>query len=547
MPEESIDVTGRVSNVASWTATGGTLTEVLSDADDGTYARSNNPGNRCTFRCEDPAPPAGRLVSVCPWVRSKKDGYRSAKAIVCTYYGDQIVSRGVYLSIPHGAAAGDHELPAHRGCHDLGWAYETVTGHKGLERVIHVMSADDAALGISDSSSAAGRAYVYRTYLKLYYLLEATIEAPDAPTGTITDSQAPTCTVGIATVVEDWQVPADEEPWLCEGDVEYRIYAAADIPGGATEPPSSSLATPLWSDFVRFIDMTYVDGTTPTDQDVSIEPDARLENGDYILFTRVSRDLPEGTRLYWSDWTQNPFTIDVDLPTTPVLAVTTDDAEQCVEIALHVEATALYNGDAITALVERSDDGGATWTTVRGCHDVDVVVGDNALASDYEAARGVALAYRARITDVLTSDSSELASDWASDTCTGPAIVGWNLKVPTDAGLNWLAAPVRQNPQAEQDQIVTLFRPLGRGSAVAVSGASAGEVGTLEITARDAGEIDDLLALIESNAVLYVETAFGDAFYARVVKPAWTRSGTLLAPRRPASLEYAEVGAPAVT
>jgi hypothetical protein len=547
MPSESIDVTARVSNVQSWTATGGDLHTVLSDADNGTYARSNNAGVRVVLRCENPAPPGGRLVSVCPFVRSKKEGYRTAKALVCTHYNSKIASRGVYLNIPHGADAGNHELPAHRGCHNLGWA-QAVGGPIGLDGrpATHVMTADDAALGLSDSSAAAGRAYVYRAYLKLYYLLEATIDAPDAPTGTISDTQMPTCTVGINTVVETWQVPTDEEPWLCEGDVEYRIYDAADIPGGSTAPPSSSLATPLWSDFARFIDMAYSDGTTPTAQDVSIEPDVRLENGDYILFTRVSRDVPEGSQLYWSDWSQEPFTIDVDLPTTPTLVVTTDDAEQRVDIALHVDATALYNGDAVTALVERSDDAGVTWETVRGCADVAVIVGDNALASDYEAARGVALSYRARIVDVLTSDSTELSSDWASDTCTGPALVGWNLKVPSNEELNWLAAPIKQNPQAEREQLVTIFRPLGRGSAVSVSGASAGELGTLEITARDADEIDDLVAIVECNDVLYVETAFGDAFYARVIKPSWMRAGTLVAPRRPYGLEYAEVGRPPV-
>lgn len=543
MPTESIDVTGRVSNVASWTATGGALHTVLSDADDGTYARSNSAGERVVLRCENPSPPTGRLVSVCPFVRSKKDGYRTAKALVCTYYNSRIASRGVYLNIPHGAAAANHELPAHRGCHNLGWA-QAVRGPIGLDGrpAIHVMTADDAALGLSDSSAASGRAYVYRAYLKLYYLLAAEIDVPDAPTGTLTDTQMPTCTVGIETVVETWQVPTDEEPWLCEGDVEFRIYAAADIPGGATEPPSSWIATPLWSDFARYIDMTYTDGTTPTAQDVSIKPDVRLENGDYILFTRVSRDVPEGSQLYWSDWSQNPFTIDVDLPTTPTLAVTTDDAEQRVDIALHVDATALYNGDAITATVQRSADGGVTWETVRGCADVAVELGDNALASDYEAARGVALTYRAQIVDVLTSDSTELSSDWGSDTCTGPAIVGWNVKVPNNEELNWLAAPIKQNPQAEREQLVTIFRPLGRGSAVSVSGASAGELGTLEITARDAGEVADLVALIECDSVLYIETAFGEGFYARVVKPAWTRSGTVTAPRRPASLEYVEVG-----
>lgn len=545
MPIETLDVTTRVSKTGSWTPSAGTLVDVLSDASDATYARSAIKNSRVVFSCEDPSPPDGRLVSVCPFVRSKKPGSLSAKAIVCTYYATQIVSRGVYLAIPKDASEGDHELPAHRGCHDLGSVTVMPTDPRDHHPPrIHYLTADDVALGLVDSSSTANRSTVYRAYLKAYYLLAATVDAPAAPTGTIADTQTPTCTVRINSVVESWQVPADEDPWLCEGDVEYRIYAAADVPGGATVPPWA--ATPVWSSFARYLEMTYGDGTTPSEQDVSAEPDVALENGEYVLFARVSRDVPEGERLYWSDWSTADFTMDVPLPTTPTLTAAPDDAEQRIDLALHVDATAGYDGTAITAAVERSDDGGDTWVTVRGSAGTPVELGDNELEPDYEASRGVALSYRARITDVLTEDASEFSSAWASDTCAGYAVVGWNLKVPTDADLNWLAAPVLRDPEAQLEQPMTIFRPLGRGSAVAVSGASAGEVGTLAVTARSADEIEGLIDLLGSNAVLYVETAYGDAFYARVTQPGWTRAGTLAAPRRPSSLEYTEVGRPAV-
>jgi len=51
---------------------------------------------------------------------------------------------------------------------------------------------------------------------------------------------------------------------------------------------------------------------------------------------------------------------------------------------------------------------------------------------------------------------------------------------------------------------------------------------------------------IATDDALYVETAYGEGFYARILKPSWTRAGTLSAPRRPASIEYAEVGRPVV-
>lgn len=70
--------------------------------------------------------------------------------------------------------------------------------------------------------------------------------------------------------------------------------------------------------------------------------------------------------------------------------------------------------------------------------------------------------------------------------------------------------------------------------------------GTLEVTARSAAEIAKLKGLVECDATLLIETAFGEAFYARITKPAWARSGTVVAPRRPASLDYAQVARPPV-
>ena len=52
---------------------------------------------------------------------------------------------------------------------------------------------------------------------------------------------------------------------------------------------------------------------------------------------------------------------------------------------------------------------------------------------------------------------------------------------------------------------------------------------------------------IAHDGTLYIETPFGEAFYARITRPSWVRAGLMEAPRRPASLEYSHVGRPPVS
>lgn len=537
MSTEVLDVLVVASSPASWTKTGGaTLVDALTDSDDATYARSNTPNVLCKFGCGDPGAVTGQLVSVCPFVRSKKDGTKLARAHVLGYYGRKYpdyVNTGVALSIPTGAAAADQEIAAHNGLHDF-----TYLGRGGEQDATY------AGLGLWDSDSTTNRAIVYEAGLKAYYLEPAAIAAPSAPTGTVNDSQAPDCTAEVSAIVEDWQVPSGEAPWLCGGDVEYRIYADADVPAGSTAPPP--LATPVWETVVRFTEATYGDGTTPSTQNVTASPDVSLSNGDYWIFARVSRDLPSGSQLYWSAWSYGEFTIDVDPPNAPTLETTANSVEQCVDLAVTATTTTGYEDDSYEVSVERSDDG-ATWAKVRACQDVAIALGAHEVGADYEAPRAFAVTYRARVSAELTGDGTRLWSAWATDAVTTPAAAGWNLKVPEQSTLNWIGVSVLADPDAERDQEVAVFHPLDRLGAVAVSAPVAGETGALAIFAKGATEIAVLEDIVAWEGALYLETAFGDALYIRALDVAWQFGGTPSAPRRTATLQYVEVGAPAVS
>jgi hypothetical protein len=541
---ETLDLDLRISAEGVWTRTGGTgLVNVLTDDSDATYARSTIKNKMCKFSCVDPGAVTGKLVSVCPWVRAKKDGTMRCQAFVLGYYvamrsGRQgpgrYVSTGVALKIPHADSPGDFEIAAHNGLHDF-----TLLGTH-WER-----SAKYAGLGLIDTSSSSGRATVYEAGLKAYYLEPATLDSPSAPSGTVTATQMPDCSVDVACIVESWQVPSDLPPWLCDGSVEFRVYADADVPPGSTSPPA--LAQPVWQVVQRFTEATYGDGSTPTEQTVTATPEEPLTNGDYWLFARVSRDLPEGADLYWSGWTHAEFTMDIDLPNTPTLSVTADDDEQRVDLSLTVVTTATYEDDSYLASIERSDDGGLTWKKVRGCQDVVVAIGANDMGADYEAPRGVTVTYRARVSAELTADSTQLWSEWDTDDVETYAVQSWNLKAPEDPTKNWIAAPVRVEPQVERDQEVAVFHPFDRLGAVVLGAPVSGETGTLEVYCHNAADVALFKAIVAWEGALYLETPWGEARYIHVTRAGWVLGGLAGAPWRTASLEYVEVGMPAIS
>lgn len=261
----------------------------------------------------------------------------------------------------------------------------------------------------------------------------------------------------------------------------------------------------------------------------------------------MSRDLPWGADLYWSGWTHAEFTMDIDLPNTPTLSVTADDDEQRVDLSLTVVTTATYEDDSYLASIERSDDGGLTWKKVRGCQDVVVAIGANDMGADYEAPRGVTVTYRARVSAELTADSTQLWSEWDTDDVETYAVQSWNLKAPEDPTKNWIAAPVRVEPQVERDQEVAVFHPFDRLGAVVLGAPVSGETGTLEVYCHNAADVALFKAIVAWDGALYLETPWGEARYIHVTRAGWVLGGLAGAPWRTASLEYVEVGMPAIS
>lgn len=532
-----------VSGSEYMAATGAaSVVAALSDASDSSYAKSTSSAFLTRYLLSDPSSPTGRLCSIGVYVRNKKPGASQARAWLAAVTDSSGINSGAWLVYPTGAAIVDSEILAHQGQNPDDAAFVAN---------ITLPLANRLMLQFDDQNVVgANNAFLYEALARLYYLPAVTCGTPSAPAGTVTTTQRPVCTTALSLVVESWQLPSGLPTFLTGGDVEFAIYKSADAPGAA--PPVTP--DPVWTGSVRFSETTA--GTrTPS---VSATPDVYLPNGSYVVYARTSRDLMSGSQLYWSAWAKSAeWTQDLALPTAPTLTPKVDDANQRMVLSVNCPATDGYN--SVTRLFELQRLVGGVWRDVRGLGDFAsgffqpdffqpsffqvVIDGSATTGYDYECERAATNTYRARYSMTLAADASVRRwSAWAELGVTGPALTGWNLKTVADPAGNMTSAPVVAEPSEDSQAKVGLFEVLDRELPVAVSSTLGGMSGALSLSVVGSAKIVLLEALRDYAGLVLLETAFGDVKYIRLTKVSWIRRGTAAAPRRLASITYAEVG-----
>lgn len=192
-------------------------------------------------------------------------------------------------------------------------------------------------------------------------------------------------------------------------------------------------------------------------------------------------------------------------------------------------------------VVERSIDDGATWGPLAT---VPINTATQvAQADDYAAVRDAANLYRARIVgyagqDAVASAYSATAAAWV------PNDGAWWIKAPDAPTLNVGQARVLGGSPLSQsrDANVGVFRPLGRSSAVVVTGDVYGYDGTYDVLAVGEAEWAALEALLlDYTGDLIVQSPFGETRTIRVTSRSVTVDGTPTLPRRVVSVGYVEV------
>lgn len=120
----------------------------------------------------------------------------------------------------------------------------------------------------------------------------------------------------------------------------------------------------------------------------------------------------------------------------------------------------------------------------------------------------------------------------------------WRFVAPEDPTIAFSSARVRAPLQQEITEQVGVFRPLGRGKAVVVSGSMYGVDGTYEITTVGETEWASLETLLEYQGALLVQDPLGRQKYVRFTERKWTETGLLSRITREVKITYVEVSAP---
>ena len=200
-----------------------------------------------------------------------------------------------------------------------------------------------------------------------------------------------------------------------------------------------------------------------------------------------------------------------------------------------------------TILVQRSNDNGVTWSEVSQFDAGEP--NQVAQSDDYTARRNETNVYRSRTVGVATTQEV-LSSAWSSDAA---AYVtndgGWWFKALGSKKPECLYPPmsignvtVRGPVQFTVDQSVGVFKPLGRGSAVVVSGETYGAEGSY--TLLFTGEPEWVAAqdiLFTFTGDVCIQDPFNGQRIVRLVSRSVEHLGTVGKPLRAVTVGYVEV------
>jgi hypothetical protein len=195
--------------------------------------------------------------------------------------------------------------------------------------------------------------------------------------------------------------------------------------------------------------------------------------------------------------------------------------------------------------VQRSVDGGVTWTSVRAISDASVTQSIQRSAdSDYEVQRGVTALYRIYVqaTDASSNTAISAYSPLQIVTTVNPGT--WALKDPLVPANNYIGVSVQNaSVSVTQEEQTGIFRVYGRSKALVTAGALTGADGSLEIFATSA-QWATLEPLLTAQRTLLLQDPSGDQKYIRITSRSWQNEWLGAAQAYRVNVGYVEVEAP---
>jgi hypothetical protein len=516
------------------TGAGGNATTAVSDQGDGTYIRRKVDGApTARFRLATPAIPTGHdVATIVPGARLRQPTSRPPKLVTLA------------MSVP-GTGKPKNKIkptvngPAVRaGSGTAAYTYETPAAQGRMAGPTGPWSGllSSLAVRVNDGHAAgdANRAYIYDLFADVYCAARPTVALQTTPATPITGTSYPEVNATFSALVESWQDNGGA-PSRTEIAYELKVFSSAQYLAGGFDPATSPA---VWSTQGLTAPLDFIDGATPSSEQVDETPDVSLPNGTYRIYARGRRCFDAAQ---FGAWAYVTIALNVQPCPAPLLSATLDDAAQRIILSTTPQATA--GAASPLTRIERSEDGGATWEPVRGATLAAGAFGVARTDHDYEAARATALQYRA-CTEASFADV-QLVSDYRTAAVAGTlSKASWNLKCPLDPSLNVLDVLIDKDPEWSQNEDAATFRPVGRKYPVVVSMSVGGADGSLSVTCHTDAEWAAVEELRDYAGALLLESPYGWSRYIRILQRSWSETGVPGSARRRVAFAFLEVGVP---
>lgn len=363
---------------------------------------------------------------------------------------------------------------------------------------------------------ASDRGYLYELFIDIDKATKPTLVV-DSPTGTLTTTATPE----IAWTYTD---PDSADP---QAFYQVKIYSAAMYSASGFDP---DISTPLCG-------CRGGTGIVPSSEPGTVVGEPLL-SGTYRAYVRVAKAV--NAQPFFSDWEFTQFTLDLTPPPTVAVDAAWDSSEGLATLTL----TGGDEGAGFTSQyfqVQRSNDGGSSWSLLRNGDDIGPDGSFEATVLDYEAPRGLTVRYRAR--SIGVSGEERIPSDWSAAI---PQVLvtndgTWWLKAVADPSLNTGSVRVQNPLSISVEEPHTVFRPLGTNLPIVVTGLIGGEDATLEILTMTDAEWTSIEDILLHQGVLLIQSPQGDQRYARVVTRSWDESYSVGRLTRRVTVSYYEV------
>lgn len=480
-----------------WTRTGGSTKHgVLADDSDSTYLEVTaigefEPTNDYEFGLTAYTLAAGeRVKRARTRLRARTDGGVPVPNDIYAYYKTA------------GGTLGPRQV------HNSGGSITTKSGSWSTDgfQVADQQTVIDGLLAYGIAPGETVKARMYEVYVDLDVW-----ESTDAPTVAITEESAGTVSTTDKPTVESY-VAAANDGTPTQWTRQVRVFRdAVYLAGGFDAADETDVE---WEDTDTAFSTPSIDSGSPD----TIQVGSALTNSDtYRAYVRYGKNDVAGETL-WSGWSYAEFALSVSPPTAPAIAVTVEDAEGRQEVV--VTTAALTHASVESVELQRSDDGGTTWATIRGGLLDDVAASTGYTFYDYDAPRDTALEYRARTTEAAASGLT-LASAWATDGPDTHASDGrvWMYDVNTweHVGAVAVARPATRDPHAAASP----FDLLEGGSSVLYGEPGGDRIG-IQVVASEASDVEAVEALARHRDTLLVKWHDGTQQYVRLISASQT-------------------------